>query len=155
MTNRDGQASATDALREAGLRATAPRIAVYDTLRELPHASAEAVHETMLTRLPRTPLQSVYNVLNDLAEAGLVRRIEPAGRPMLFEVRVGDNHHHLVCSRCGTVVDVDCVLGSAPCLTPSDDHGFLVEVAEVTFWGTCPSCATTNLNPPTAEGSHA
>ena len=95
----------------------------------------------VLPRLPRASRQSVYNALNDFADAGIVRRIEPAGRSMLFELRVSDNHHHLVCTRCGAVRDVDCVVGEAPCLTPSHDHGFAVHAAEVTFWGLCPDCA--------------
>ena len=82
----------------------------------------------------------MYNALGDFVDAGLVRRIEPAGRPGLFELRVDDNHHHLVCSECGAVVDVDCVVGDAPCLTPSDAHGFVVHSAEVTFWGVCAPC---------------
>lgn len=132
---------AADALRAAGLRVTESRTAVYDALREHPHASADDVFGHVLPRLPRASRQSVYNALNDFADAGIVRRIEPAGRSMLFELRVSDNHHHLVCTRCGAVRDVDCVVGEAPCLTPSHDHGFAVHAAEVTFWGLCPDCA--------------
>ena len=87
--------------------------------------------------MPGTSLQSVYNALSDFADAGLVRRIEPAGHPGLFELRTGDNHHHLICTECGAITDVDCAIGEAPCLTPSEDHGYVVRVAEVTFWGTC------------------
>jgi Fe2+ or Zn2+ uptake regulation protein len=83
----------------------------------------------------------VYNALSDFADAGIVRRIEPAGRPGLFELRVADNHHHLICTDCGDVRDVDCVVGAAPCLTPTDSQGFTLQVAEVTFWGVCPDCA--------------
>lgn len=85
-------------------------------------------------------MQSVYNVLSDFVDAGLVRRIEPAGRPMLFELRVRDNHHHIVCTSCGSVEDVECVVGSAPCLRPSDVHGYEIERAEVIFWGLCGNC---------------
>lgn len=134
-------ASAADALRAAGLRVTEPRTAVYDALRALPHASADAVHAAIAGDLPRTSLQSVYNALGDFEGAGLVRRIEPAGQPMRFELRTGDNHHHLVCTSCGAVEDVDCAVGEAPCLHPSDVRGFTVAVAEVTYWGLCPNCA--------------
>ncbi len=135
-------ASAVEALRAAGLRVTEPRTAVYDALRAHPHASADAVLAAIEPDLPRTSIQSVYNALGDFVEAGIVRRIEPAGRSMLFELRVDDNHHHLVCRSCGAVEDVDCVIGAAPCLEPSDAHGFAVEAAEVTFWGVCPACAS-------------
>ena len=143
MTHTSEQAphaGASDALRAAGLRVTEPRVAVYEALGALPHASADAVHAAVSERMPRASLQSVYNALGDFTDAGLVRRIEPAGHAMLFELRIGDNHHHLVCERCGTVQDVDCAVGAAPCLTPSDGAGFRVREAEVTYWGVCAAC---------------
>jgi Fe2+ or Zn2+ uptake regulation protein len=127
-------------LRTAGLRVTQGRIAVLDVLEEEPHASADSVLELVSRRLPNASPQTVYNVLNDLSRTGLVRRFEPAGSPALYERRIGDNHHHLVCTGCGTVADVDCTVGAAPCLTPADDRGFLLRSAEVTFWGLCPAC---------------
>ncbi|MBF4561703.1 transcriptional repressor [Microbacterium sp. VKM Ac-2870] len=145
-------ATAAAALRGAGLKVTESRTAVYDALRVLPHASADDVFLTISGRMPRARRQSVYNALGDFAEAGIVRRIEPAGRPMLYELRVQDNHHHLVCTSCGTVVDVDCAVGAAPCLEPSDTHGFTLTTAEVTYWGICPSCASATDTPLT-EGT--
>jgi Fur family ferric uptake transcriptional regulator len=127
-------------LREAGLRVTDSRRAVVEALIEKPHASADELFGAVAQSVPGTSLQSVYNALGDFVDAGLARRIEPAGRPGLFELRVDDNHHHLICSQCGAVHDVDCVVGEAPCLTPSEAHGFTVQVAEVTFWGICPDC---------------
>lgn len=132
---------AAERLRSAGLRVTDSRRAVVDALHERPHSSADALYTLVARSLPGTSLQSVYNALGDFVDAGLVRRIEPSGRPGLFELRVDDNHHHLICSACGEVHDVDCVVGDAPCLTPAETHGFRVEVAEVTFWGLCPACA--------------
>lgn len=128
-------------LRSAGLRVTDPRRAVLDVLAVTPHVSADEVYRGVAGVLPATSLQSVYNALADFTEAGLTRRIEPAGHPGLFELRVADNHHHLVCTGCGRVEDVDCAVGAAPCLTPSDDCGFRVAAAEVTFWGLCADCA--------------
>ncbi|MGF6821549.1 Fe2+ or Zn2+ uptake regulation protein [Microbacterium sp. ZKA21] len=130
-----------DAIRAAGLRVTESRRAVFDALHAHPHASADEIHAAVRPLVESTSLQSVYNALGDFAAAGLVRRIEPAGHPMLFELRVDDNHHHLVCTRCGAVEDVDCSVGHAPCLVPSDAHGYRVAVAEVTYWGLCASCA--------------
>lgn len=132
---------AAEAMRGAGLRVTESRTAVYEALRERPHASADAIFALIAADLPRTSVQSVYNALGDFVEAGLVRRIEPAGQSMLFELRIDDNHHHLICTSCGAVEDVDCAVGHAPCLTPSQDHGFIVSTAEVTYWGLCPACA--------------
>ncbi|MFH8252542.1 Fur family transcriptional regulator [Microbacterium sp. B2969] len=134
---------AGERIRAAGLRVTDSRRAVIDALDAYPHAGADELFEVVARSVPNTSLQSVYNALNDFTVAGLVRRIEPAGQPGRFELRVGDNHHHLVCSRCGAVEDVDCVVGEPPCLTPSDTHGFSVHVAEITFWGVCPACAAT------------
>ncbi|MCH6231324.1 transcriptional repressor [Microbacterium sp. CFH 31415] len=132
---------AGERIRSAGLRVTDSRRAVLDAVRERPHASADELFALVAMTVPNTSLQSVYNALGDFVDAGLVRRIEPAGRPGLFELRVDDNHHHLVCTECGAVEDVDCAVGPAPCLTPSDAHGYAVRVAEVTFWGVCPACA--------------
>lgn len=143
MTHPAPMLDATAAIRGAGLRVTEPRRAVYDALSAGAHASADEVFARVQPRLPGTSVQSVYNALGDFAEAGLVRRIEPAGHPMLFELHRGDNHHHLVCTDCGAVRDVPCVVGEAPCLDPSDAHGFRVHEAEVTFWGVCPTCAAT------------
>ena len=127
-------------LRKAGLRATAGRVAVLDTLDILPHTDAERIYRAVSTVLPTTSIQSVHNILADLTTAGLIRRIEPAGSAALYERRIGDNNHHVVCTSCGAVGDVDCVVGDAPCLTPSSAGGFTVQTAEVTFWGLCPSC---------------
>lgn len=129
-----------DALRAAGLRVTRGRVAVLDALNEHPHSNAETVLGAVLPALPGTSIQNVHNVLGDLTVAGLLRRIEPAHSPALYERRVHDNHHHVVCTSCGAVADVDCVVGHAPCLHPSDAAGFAVATAEVTFWGLCPSC---------------
>lgn len=128
------------ALREAGLKATRGRVAVLEALTDRPHADAETVFRTVLPSLPGTSIQNVHNVLGDLTAAGLLRRIEPAGSAALYERRIGDNHHHVVCTGCGAVADVDCVIGHAPCLHPSDAGGFAIDTAEVTFWGLCPSC---------------
>ena len=128
-------------LRDAGLRITDSRIAVLSALAASPHASADAVFAEVAPALPKASRQSVYNALGDFVDAGLVRRIEPAGQPMLFELRVNDNHHHLICTGCGAVQDVDCAVGAAPCLHPSEDHGFQISSAEVTYWGLCGTCA--------------
>ncbi|PII82433.1 transcriptional repressor [Leucobacter sp. OLJS4] len=128
------------ALRSAGLRATAGRVAVLDALASMPHSDADQVFRAVSRTVPTTSIQSVHNILADLTEAGLARRIEPAGSAALYERRVGDNHHHIVCTGCGAVGDVDCVVGHAPCLDPSSTSGFTVQTAEVTFWGLCPEC---------------
>jgi len=128
-------------LHEAGLRATAQRIAVLSVLREShEHLSADRVTEEVRSRLGTVSTQAVYDVLDALTSKGLARRIEPAGSPALFEGRVADNHHHVVCRVCGAVQDIDCVVGAAPCLTASDTGGFVLDEAEITFWGLCPDC---------------
>lgn len=134
------RAWAVEQLKKAGLRVTAGRTAVLLALAELPHASAEETIAAVRLRIGSVSSQAVYNVLTALTEAGVIRRIEPAGSPARYEVRVGDNHHHVVCRRCGATGDVDCAVGRRPCLTPSETHGFLVDEAEVTYWGLCPSC---------------
>lgn len=132
-----------DSLRAAGLRATDQRVAVLHALGAHPHADAAGIFGAVAPALPDTSVQAVYGILGALTDAGLVRRIEPAGSPARYELRVGDNHHHVVCSRCGAIGDVDCAVGHAPCLTPSGTSGFTIATAEVTYWGLCPDCAAT------------
>jgi len=127
-------------LRATGLRTTRPRVAVVEVLAGGRHLTADAVAVAVRSQLGGVSKQAVYDVLAALGQAGLVRRVEPAGSPALFEARVGDNHHHVVCRGCGAVADVDCATGAAPCLEPSATGGFTVDEAEVTFWGHCPSC---------------
>jgi Fur family ferric uptake transcriptional regulator len=129
-------------LRDAGLRVTRPRVAVLHALRELAHADTDSVIAACRRELPDVSHQAVYDSLRVLTAAGLTRRIQPAGSVARYEVRVGDNHHHLVCRECGAITDVDCAVGHVPCLTASDDHGYVVDEAEVVFWGLCPACST-------------
>lgn len=132
--------SLADSIRSAGLKVTAPRLAVMRALAEAPHSSADQVFGAVRIELPGSSLQAVYGVLSAFVTSGLVRKLEPAGSSALFERRVGDNHHHVVCTRCGAVHDVDCSVGAAPCLVPADNAGFTVHAAEVTYWGICPDC---------------
>ncbi|GAA3217000.1 Fur family transcriptional regulator [Nonomuraea helvata] len=128
-------------LRGAGLRVTAARVALLETVRDGDHLDVEAIASGVRERVGHVSLQAVYEALHALTAAGLVRRIEPSGSPARFEGRVGDNHHHVVCRSCGVVADVDCAVGHAPCLTASNDHGFTIDEAEVIYWGLCPDCS--------------
>lgn len=140
-TGTDASERLAGRLRSAGLKVTDSRIAVFDAFRSGEHLDADAVHTRVSGVLPSTSRQAVYGVLGALSAAGLLRKIEPAGSPALYETRTGDNHHHLVCTNCRTVLDVGCVVGEAACLTPNETHGFRIETAEVTFWGVCPDCS--------------
>lgn len=128
-------------LRAAGLRVTRPRLAVLDAVHAQPHLDTKALISAARTRIGAVSHQAVYDVLGALVDTGLVRRIQPEGSDARYEARVGDNHHHVVCRDCGAIADVDCATGAAPCLTPSADAGFVIDEAEVVFWGRCPSCA--------------
>jgi Fur family ferric uptake transcriptional regulator len=138
-------------LRDRGLRVTQGRIAVLTALEGNPHSDADTLCQIVREQVPTISVQSVHNVLHDLTEAGMLRRIEPAGSSSRYERRLGDNHHHVVCTRCGAIEDVDCVHGEAPCLTPSNTAGFTIETAEVTFWGVCPRCASGGVIPSDAS----
>jgi len=142
-TQLPGQLPA-DLLRERGLRVTAQRLAVLRAVTAVPHVSADTVADNVRTEMGAISLQAVYDALSVLVDAGLVRRIQPAGSPALFEARVSDNHHHAICRSCGRMTDVDCALGSAPCLTALDDHGYQIDEAEVIYWGRCPECSATS-----------
>jgi Fe2+ or Zn2+ uptake regulation protein len=127
-------------LRSRGMRVTRPRIAVLEVLAGGGHLEVDEIATAVRARLESVSTQAVYDVLGALSRAGLARRIEPAGSPARFEARAGDNHHHVVCRACGAIADVDCATGSAPCLDPVGAGGFVVDEAEVTFWGLCPTC---------------
>jgi Fur family transcriptional regulator, stress-responsive regulator len=135
-----------DRLRMADLRVTRPRVAVLEAVDVHPHADTETIFSAVRIGLPDVSRQAVYDVLNALTAVGLVRRIQPLGSVARYESRVGDNHHHLVCRCCGVITDIDCAVGEAPCLTPSDDNnvldGFVLDEAEVIYWGLCPDCST-------------
>jgi Fe2+ or Zn2+ uptake regulation protein len=132
-------------LRQVSLRVTQPRLAVLATLHDHPHIDTDTVFTLVRAELPAVSRQAVYDVLHALTDSGLLRRIQPAGATAHYESRVGDNHHHLVCRSCGDIVDVDCAVGHAPCLTASDEDGFAVDEVEVVYWGTCPRCATSSI----------
>ncbi len=129
-------------LREADLRVTRPRVAVLTAVHDHPHADTHSLIEVVREDLGEVSHQAVYDVLQALTDAGMVRRIQPTGSVARYESRVGDNHHHIVCRTCGAIADVDCATGTAPCLTVSDDHGFAIDEAEVVYWGLCPACST-------------
>ena len=133
-------ADPADLLRERGYRVTGQRLAVMRAVRGQPHLTADAVAETVRAELGSISLQAVYDVLSVLADVGLIRRIQPAGSPARFEARVSDNHHHVICRSCGRTADVDCAVGSAPCLTAVDDKGYEIDEAEVIYWGRCAEC---------------
>ena len=138
---------AAAALRQTSLRVTKQRVAVLGAVRDHPHADTETVIRSVRESLPAVSHQAVYDSLHTLTEVGLVRCIRPAGSVARYEGRIGDNHHHLVCRSCNLIVDVDCTIGQAPCLTPSHDAGFVIEQAEVTFWGLCSECAAAGAQP--------
>ncbi|HYI81026.1 MAG TPA: Fur family transcriptional regulator [Thermoleophilaceae bacterium] len=127
-------------MRDAGLRATRPRVAVLTAVYEHPHADTSSIMGVAREALGDVSVQAVYDVLGALTAAGLVRRIEPAGSVARYESRVGDNHHHVICRSCGSIADVDCAVGHTPCLTASDAHGYSIDEAEVVYWGLCPAC---------------
>ncbi|PQZ96182.1 transcriptional repressor [Arthrobacter sp. MYb227] len=127
-------------MRDLGLRVTRGRLAVLEVLDQLPHSSAETVVAKVHEDLPDVSIQSVYNVLNDLTEQGILRRFTPPHSPALYETRVNDNHHHAICTSCGRIEDVECAVGHAPCLTPSDDHGMVIQIADVLYQGICEDC---------------
>jgi Fur family transcriptional regulator, stress-responsive regulator len=130
-------------LRGVDLRVTRPRMAVLSAVHDHPHADTDTIIRVVREDLGEVSHQAVYDVLRALTSAGLVRRIQPSGSAARYEARVGDNHHHVVCRSCGAIEDVDCAVGSTPCLEASDNHGFVIDEAEVTYWALCPECVTT------------
>jgi Fe2+ or Zn2+ uptake regulation protein len=147
--------TAESLLRAAGLRVTQPRMAVLRAVEGNPHADTATVLGAVRTELESVSHQAVYDVLDALTRTGLVRRIQPAGSAARYELRVGDNHHHVVCRSCGAVGDVDCAVGSAPCLDASDPLGFVIDEAEVTYWGICSDCTNVRTDSATEREPHA
>jgi Fur family transcriptional regulator, stress-responsive regulator len=137
----DSAADFRQMLQAASLRVTRPRVAVLTAVYANAHADTDSIIRAVRSDLPEVSHQTVYDSLNALTAAGLVRRIQPSGSVARYESRVGDNHHHVVCRSCGVIADVDCAVGGAPCLTASDDQGFSIDEAEVIYWGLCSDCA--------------
>ena len=138
-----------DQLRAVDLRVTRPRMAVLEAVHDHPHADTETIFGAVRADLPDVSRQAVYDVLAALTGVGLVRKIQPSGSVARYESRVGDNHHHMVCRSCGVIADVDCAVGEAPCLTPSDNDaldGFVLDEAEVIYWGLCPDCSASQAS---------
>ncbi len=135
------------ALRGAALRVTRPRVAVLAAVYAHPHADTDAIIGAARRSLGEVSHQAVYDALRALTATGLVRRIQPSGSVARYESRVGDNHHHVVCRACGAIADVDCAVARTPCLTAADDHGFVIDEAEVTYWGLCPTCSAAAHTP--------
>lgn len=133
-----------DLLRRHGVQITAQRLAVLAAVSDRPHGTAEDVARAVRAEIGVISRQAVYDALGLLADKGLIRRIQPAGSPARYEDRTGDNHHHLICRTCGRLLDVDCAVGAAPCLTPANDSGYEVDEAEVVYWGRCPECRARN-----------
>lgn len=142
FVNDSNAVDLADKLRDQGLQVTAQRIAVMEALAGNPHVTAEDITETVRNKLGSISRQAVYDTLGVFVEKNLLRRIQPAGSVARYEDRVGDNHHHLVCRGCDLMYDIDCAVGATPCLTADDDHGFLIDEAEVVHWGLCPACQT-------------
>ena len=139
-------ADSADILREKGLQVTAQRLAVLGAVSSCPHSTADVIAERVREAIGTISRQAVYDALGILAEKGIIRRIQPAGSPALYEDRVGDNHHHLICRDCGKTVDVDCAVGETPCLTAAEDSGYVIDEAEVIYWGKCPDCFVTSAD---------
>ena len=145
--------ASADLLRQHGLQVTAQRLAVLAAVARRPHATADDVAKAVRAEIGVISRQAVYDALAVLADKGIIRRIQPAGSPTRYEDRAGDNHHHLICRSCGRMVDVDCAVGAAPCLTPSDDQGYKIDEAEVIYWGRCPECTTKPTGKTRTSGS--
>lgn len=131
-----------DQLRSCEMSVTASRIAVLKAVSERPHSTADMILEAVKSDIGSVSKQAVYNVLSILTEHDLLRKIQPSGSPSLYENRVGDNHHHLICRGCGLTHDINCSVGHRPCLNAEKDHGFVIDEAEVIYWGMCPDCFT-------------
>ena len=147
------RSDAADVLRHHGIQVPAQRLAVLRAVADQPHITADAVAAVVRGEIGAISLQSVYDTLGLLVSEGVIRRIQPAGSPARFEDRVGDNHHHLICRTCGRVVDVDCAVGDAPCLTAVDDMGYEIDQAEVAYWGRCPECVAQSAAPAASDPS--
>lgn len=143
------QDDVVDVLRRHGVQVTAQRVAIMNAMAARPHATADELTDEVRAVIGTISRQAVYDTLGVLVDKHLVRRIQPAGSAARYENRVGDNHHHLICRSCATMVDIDCAVGAMPCLTADDDHGFAIDEAEVIYWGYCPTCRQSV--PPTTE----
>ena len=135
----------TQILKEKNLSLTAVRLSLLDAIEKNPHCDANLIISKVRDSISTATIQAVYNNLNALTDAGLIREIKPKGQSSLYETRINDNHHHIICRNCGAIEDTNC-LGCAPCLSPSHHHGFAIDEAEIVFWGICPHCQKSHNN---------
>ncbi|MDO5025251.1 MAG: Fur family transcriptional regulator [Trueperella sp.] len=140
MKNAASTEEFAELLRTVGLRVTQPRLAVLAELATHPHSTPEMVRRGVSKRLGSVSTQAIYDVLHALTKKELLHVISPTGSLHRYEIAHNDNHHHLVCRSCGAILDIPCAVGNAPCLEPSETHGYQVDEAEVIFWGHCPDC---------------
>ena len=132
--------TAEQLLRSHGVQVTAQRLAIMQAVADHPHSTADELADAARDIIGSVSRQAVYDSLGTLVEKNLLRRIQPSGAAARYEDRVGDNHHHLVCRSCDLMFDIDCAVGDTPCLIADDDHGFVIDEAEVVYWGICPAC---------------
>jgi Fur family ferric uptake transcriptional regulator len=127
-------------LRCHDLQVTAQRLAVLRAVSDRPHLAADDIVEAVRAEIGAISRQAVYDALAVFTDKNLLRRIQPAGSSARYENRVGDNHHHVICRTCNKMADVDCAVGSVPCLRAADSAGYEIDEAEVIYWGRCPEC---------------
>jgi Fe2+ or Zn2+ uptake regulation protein len=128
-------------LRERDLRATSQRLVMHRLLRERNrHLTAEELLDEASSRLPGISLPTVYSTLELFEELGVVHRVNGGGGTLLWDTR-GDDHHHLVCRRCGRVEDIEARLDLDRARASARKAGFEPDRAEVVVSGLCASCA--------------
>ena len=127
------------ALRSRGMRVTPQRVVLHRALRELDrHVTADELLESVADRLPNISLPTIYATLELLEELGMVRRVQRAGTT-LFDPRI-EPHHHLICTVCGSMEDLDFALDTKRLERAAAKRGFEHERIEAVVHGRCASC---------------
>jgi Fe2+ or Zn2+ uptake regulation protein len=138
MTDLDTALS--DALHSRGMRVTSQRLAIARVLRRLDrHARVDEVVSEVTKEFPNVSVPTVYSALELLADLGFARRVTVAPGAVLYDPHT-DDHHHLVCRRCGSITDVALELDTAPALDSARGHGFSPDRAELVVTGLCRDC---------------
>lgn len=133
-------------LRNAGLKVTLPRLKILEMLEHSPtrHMSAEDIYRQFLDGQDDIGLATVYRVLTQFESAGLVRRHHFEGGHAVFELERGNHHDHMVCIKCGLVVEFQDEVIEKRQHEKAHELGFSLREHSLIMYGECKNCRNGN-----------
>jgi Fur family ferric uptake transcriptional regulator len=129
-------------LKNVGLKATFPRLKILDIFRKSDdrHLSAEDVYRFLIAENIDIGLATVYRVLTQFEQAGILSRSQFDGGKSIFELNDGDHHDHLICTHCGSVTEFNDDEIEKRQHKIARDNGFTLESHAMVLYGVCKNC---------------